>query len=39
MTPPADIAIHIEAIDETQRSVTLVAHTPAGSELLAHWPE
>lgn len=39
MTPPADVAIHIEAIDETQRSVTLVAHTPAGSELLAHWPE
>lgn len=38
MTPPADIAIHIEAIDETQRSVTLVAHTPAGRELLAHWP-
>ncbi|MEG1769125.1 MAG: tRNA (adenosine(37)-N6)-threonylcarbamoyltransferase complex ATPase subunit type 1 TsaE [Comamonas sp.] len=39
MTPPADIAIHIEAIDETQRSVTLMAHTPAGSALLAHWPE
>lgn len=38
MTPPADLAIHIEAIDETQRSVTLVAHTPAGRELLAHWP-
>ena len=39
LTPPADIAIHIEAIDEAQRSVTLMAHTPAGSALLAHWPE
>lgn len=38
MTPPADLAIHIEAIDETQRGVTLVAHTPAGRDMLAHWP-
>lgn len=38
LTPPADIAIHIEAIDETQRSVMLAAHTPAGRDMLAHWP-
>ncbi len=38
LTPPADIAIHIEAIDETQRSVMLAAHTPAGRDMLATWP-
>lgn len=38
LTPPADIAIHIEAIDEMQRSVTLAAFTPAGHAMLALWP-
>jgi tRNA threonylcarbamoyladenosine biosynthesis protein TsaE len=34
LTPPADLAIHIEAIDETERKVTLRAHTPLGRSLL-----
>lgn len=34
LTPPADLAIHIEAIDETERQVTLLAHTPLGRSLL-----
>lgn len=34
LTPPADLAIHIEAIDDTERKVTLHAHTPAGRALL-----
>lgn len=38
LTPPADIAIHIEAIDDTQRRVTLRAHTAAGARVLQQWP-
>ena len=34
LTPPADLAIHIEATDDTERKVTLQAHTPAGRSLL-----
>lgn len=34
LTPLADLAIHIEAIDETERKVTLHAHTPTGRALL-----
>ena len=34
LTPPADVAIHIEAIDETQRQVTLSAGTPAGCAVI-----
>ena len=34
LTPPADLAIHIEATDDTERKVTLRAHTPAGRSLL-----
>ena len=34
LTPPADLAIHIEAINDTERQVTLRAHTPAGRSLL-----
>ena len=34
LTPLADLAIHIEAIDDTERKVTLHAHTPAGRSLL-----
>ena len=34
VTPPADLAIYIEAIDETERKVTLHAHTPLGRSLL-----
>jgi tRNA threonylcarbamoyladenosine biosynthesis protein TsaE len=34
LTPPADLAIHIEATDETARQVTLHAHTPLGRSLL-----
>lgn len=37
LTPPADIAIHIEAIDETQRRVVLQAGTELGMRLLQHW--
>ena len=37
LTPPADIAIHIEAIDETQRRVVLQAGTPLGAQVLEHW--
>jgi tRNA threonylcarbamoyladenosine biosynthesis protein TsaE len=34
LTPPADLAIHIEAIDDTERKVTLHAPTPAGRAML-----
>ena len=34
LTPAADIAIHIEAIDETQRQVTLLAGTPVGRAVI-----
>jgi tRNA threonylcarbamoyladenosine biosynthesis protein TsaE len=34
LTPPADLAIHLEAIDEMQRHVTLKAFTPLGQALL-----
>ncbi|EER57911.1 protein of unknown function UPF0079 [Acidovorax delafieldii 2AN] len=34
LTPLADLAIHIEAIDETERKVTLHAPTPLGRSLL-----
>ena len=34
LTPPADLAIHIEAIDDTERTVTVQAHTAAGGQLL-----
>jgi tRNA threonylcarbamoyladenosine biosynthesis protein TsaE len=34
LTPPADLAIYIEAMDETERQVTLRAHTPLGRSLL-----
>lgn len=34
LTPLADLAIYIEATDETDRKVTLLAHTPLGRSLL-----
>ena len=34
LIPPADIAIYIEAEDDSARLVTLQAHTPHGSALL-----
>lgn len=34
LTPLADLAIHIEAIDDTERKVTVHAHTPIGRALL-----
>ena len=34
LTPVADLAIHIEAIDDTERKVALHAHTPLGRSLL-----
>lgn len=34
VTPVADVAIHIEAIDDVQRQVTLKAGTPAGCAVL-----
>jgi tRNA threonylcarbamoyladenosine biosynthesis protein TsaE len=34
LTPAADIAIHIEAIDETQRQVSLIAGTPVGRAVI-----
>ena len=34
LIPPADIAIHIEAEDDSARHVTLRAHTPHGSAIL-----
>ncbi len=34
LTPPADLAIHIEAIDETERKVTVHAHTANGHHML-----
>lgn len=39
LTPPADLAIYIEAIDETQRRVTLRTSTECGRRLLQHWPQ
>ena len=34
LIPAADVAIHIEALDEDARQVTLRAHTPLGHRLL-----
>ena len=34
LTPPADLAIHIEAIDDTARTITVHAHTAAGRQML-----
>lgn len=34
LTPPADIAIYIEAVDDHARHVTLQAHTPHGRDVL-----
>ena len=34
LTPLADLAIHIEAMDDTERKVTLHAHTATGRSLL-----
>ena len=34
LIPTADVAIHIEALDEITRHVTLHAHTPLGRSLL-----
>lgn len=34
LIPPADIAIDIEALDDTERRVTLQAHTALGRQLL-----
>ncbi len=34
LIPPADIAIDIEALDETERRVTLQAHTALGRQML-----
>ena len=39
LTPPADLAIHIEAINETERRVTLRTSTERGRRLLLHWPQ
>ncbi|MGN1057632.1 MAG: tRNA (adenosine(37)-N6)-threonylcarbamoyltransferase complex ATPase subunit type 1 TsaE [Comamonas sp.] len=39
LTPPADLAIYIEAIDETQRRVTLCTSTERGRRMLQHWPQ
>ena len=39
LTPVADLAIHIEAIDEMQRRVSLFAYTQSGARMLQHWPE
>ena len=38
LTPVADLAIHIEAIDEMQRRVSLLAYTQNGEQMLQHWP-
>ena len=38
LLPPADIAIDIEALDETVRRVTLQAHTAQGHRLLENLP-
>ena len=38
LTPPADLAIYIEATDETQRRVTLRTSTERGRRMLQHWP-
>ncbi|CAN7487669.1 tRNA (adenosine(37)-N6)-threonylcarbamoyltransferase complex ATPase subunit type 1 TsaE [Acidovorax sp. LjRoot129] len=34
LTPPADLAIHIEAIDDTTRTITVHAHTADGRQML-----
>jgi len=34
LTPPADLAIHIEAIDDTERKITVHAHTANGRHML-----
>ncbi len=34
LIPPADLAIHIEALDDHERSVALHAHTARGRQLL-----
>ncbi|HEY4664383.1 MAG TPA: tRNA (adenosine(37)-N6)-threonylcarbamoyltransferase complex ATPase subunit type 1 TsaE [Comamonas sp.] len=39
LTPLADLAIYIEAIDETQRRVTLRTSTERGRRMLQHWPQ
>ena len=39
LTPPADLAIYIEAIDETLRRVTLRASTECVRHMLQHWPQ
>lgn len=39
LTPPADLAIYIEAIDETQRRVTLRTSTERGRHMLQHWSQ
>ncbi len=39
LTPPADLAIYIEAIDETQRRVTLRTRTERGRQMLQHWSQ
>lgn len=37
--PVADLAIHLEVIDETQRRVTLCSGTERGRRLMLHWPQ
>ncbi|MBF6629863.1 MAG: tRNA (adenosine(37)-N6)-threonylcarbamoyltransferase complex ATPase subunit type 1 TsaE [Comamonas sp.] len=39
LTPQADLAIYIEAIDETQRRVILRTDTNRGRRMLQHWPQ
>jgi len=39
LTPPADLAIHIEAINETLRHVILRTSTEHGRRILLHWPQ
>ena len=39
LTPPADLAIYIEAINESERRVTLRTSTEQGRRLLLHWPQ
>ena len=39
LTPPADVAIYIEAIDDTQRRVVLRAGTERGRRMVHHWPQ
>ena len=37
--PPADWAIHLEVIDETQRRVMLCPGTQRGRRMMLHWPQ